>query len=67
MTPAQNKQFYTIHQENVRLIESIAQMYVQFWRLEGKPFEAPTELMKHVWTRIAGVLDRINRILAGKE
>jgi len=55
----------TIHNENVRLVESIAQMYIQLWRLEGRPFEAPTELLKHAWTRIAGVIDRCNRIFSG--
>jgi len=67
MNLKQSQQFNIIHKENVRLVESIAQMYLRLWHLEGRPFEAPTELLKHAWTRIAGALDRINRILAGKE
>lgn len=51
----------------MRLIESIAQIYLRLWVLEGRPFEAPTELLKHAWTRIAGAVDRINSIFKGKE
>lgn len=67
MNLKQSQQFNIIHQDNVRLVESIAQIYLRLWVLEGRPIEAPTELLKHAWTRIAGCIDRCNAIFAGKE
>ena len=67
MNLKQSQQFNIIHQDNVHLVESIAQLYFKLWIIEGKPQAAPTELMKHAWIRIAGVIDKCNRIFAGKE
>lgn len=67
MNLKQSQQFNVIHQENVRLIEAIAQIYLKLWVEASRPFKEQTELMKHVWTRIAGAVDRCNAIFAGKE
>lgn len=66
MNLKQSQQFNVIHQENVRLIEAIAQIYLKLWVESGRPIKEPTELMKHVWIRMAGSIDRCNAIFAGK-
>ena len=67
MTPAQNKQFMIIHNENRALIEQIAQDYVALWKQEGCPMKEPTEKLKHAWIIIAGCIDRVNRTWQGKD
>lgn len=58
--------FNITHQNNQKLINDLYAIYITVWKNEGFPKE-PTEIMKHIWTRIAGGLDRCNRILSGKD
>lgn len=57
MTP---KEFNETHRENLRLIASIGQTYLKQWVNDGMPRDKPSEIMKHMWIRISGALERIN-------